>query len=267
MLYTIDMFYMAANISRLVDVNWFVGAYPTLRGTPVVRLLSDVLLGLPFNDTTVFHLEMAQHGQHILGDKLLGIQAGNEPDLYQRHEKRPAPYGPGDYIHELERLIQTVDPDPNIPVKNRFIAPSTVGEWTLESIWDAGFFNVMRNRLYALTVERCVEEYQKRSLLTDGFCGIGTRRTTVLPNSASVLSLILRQRSPISSTTRHSSSISSLPTSPRPSWPNRRVFHSSCSKPTRPLAEVSLVSLRAMVPRFGSSIMASGWLTATSRMP
>ncbi|KAF6748272.1 hypothetical protein DFP72DRAFT_580338 [Ephemerocybe angulata] len=61
-MYTKDLFYMAANISSLLDVKWF--------------------LGLPFNDTSTFHLEMAEYGQSILGDNLLALQAGNEPDLY-----------------------------------------------------------------------------------------------------------------------------------------------------------------------------------------
>jgi hypothetical protein len=39
-------------------------------------------LGLPFNDTSTFHLEMAEYGQAILGDNLIALQAGNEPDLY-----------------------------------------------------------------------------------------------------------------------------------------------------------------------------------------
>lgn len=44
---------------------------------------SDVIpLGIPFNDTTDFRLQIAEHGEAILGDKLLGFQAANEPDLY-----------------------------------------------------------------------------------------------------------------------------------------------------------------------------------------
>ncbi len=31
-----------------------------------------------------------EHGQNILGDKLLGMQAGNEPDLYAAHGHRPS---------------------------------------------------------------------------------------------------------------------------------------------------------------------------------
>lgn len=37
--------------------------------------------GVPFNDTTNWRLAVVQHGEAILGDNLLGFQAGNEPDL------------------------------------------------------------------------------------------------------------------------------------------------------------------------------------------
>ena len=33
---------------------------------------------------------MMEHGQSILGNNLLGIQAGNEPDLYAAHGHRPS---------------------------------------------------------------------------------------------------------------------------------------------------------------------------------
>jgi hypothetical protein len=39
-------------------------------------------LGIPFNDTANWRLTIAEKSQEILGDNLLGLQAGNEPDLY-----------------------------------------------------------------------------------------------------------------------------------------------------------------------------------------
>jgi hypothetical protein len=38
-------------------------------------------LGIPFNDSVDWRLVIAEKGQQILGDNLLGLQAGNEPDL------------------------------------------------------------------------------------------------------------------------------------------------------------------------------------------
>ena len=60
---------MLRNISSLVNVRWY--------------------LGVPFNDTSHFRLAIAEQGQQILGDYLIGLQVGNEPDLYPDHGHRP----------------------------------------------------------------------------------------------------------------------------------------------------------------------------------
>ena len=39
-------------------------------------------LGIPMNDTTHLRLQIAELGDAILGDNVLGYQVGNEPDLY-----------------------------------------------------------------------------------------------------------------------------------------------------------------------------------------
>ena len=62
MLYTRDMFYIANNISSLVNVKWF--------------------LGIPFNDSVNWRIGIAEEGQQILGTNLAGLQAANEPDFY-----------------------------------------------------------------------------------------------------------------------------------------------------------------------------------------
>ena len=64
MLYTPEILYLLANVSSLVNVKWY--------------------LGVPLNDSTDIRLEIAQYGQQILGDNLIGLQVGNEPDLYAR---------------------------------------------------------------------------------------------------------------------------------------------------------------------------------------
>lgn len=69
-MFTEDVIYMMANISSLVNVYWF--------------------MGIPFNDTSNFRLAIAEKGQAILGDYLSGLQVGNEPDLYAKHERRPS---------------------------------------------------------------------------------------------------------------------------------------------------------------------------------
>lgn len=46
----------------------------------------DILLypGIPFNDSVNWRLTIAEQAQNILGDNLLGLQAGNEPDFYEQ---------------------------------------------------------------------------------------------------------------------------------------------------------------------------------------
>jgi hypothetical protein len=64
LLYTPEVFYLLSNISALLDVRWY--------------------LGIPFNDTANLRLAIAEFGETILGDNLLGLQVGNEPDLYAK---------------------------------------------------------------------------------------------------------------------------------------------------------------------------------------
>ena len=51
-----------SNISSLVNTQWY--------------------LGVPFNDTTNLRLGIAEYGEAVLGQYLIGLQVGNEPDLY-----------------------------------------------------------------------------------------------------------------------------------------------------------------------------------------
>ena len=54
---------------------------------PSLKLINT---GIPFFNTTPFALEIVEQGQEILGNYLLGFQAGNEPDLYAAHGHRPS---------------------------------------------------------------------------------------------------------------------------------------------------------------------------------
>lgn len=49
--------------------------------TALSSLIMILFVGIPFNDTN-WRLEIAEYGQQILGNNLLGLQAGNEPDFY-----------------------------------------------------------------------------------------------------------------------------------------------------------------------------------------
>lgn len=62
LIFTAEIIYMLGNISALANVKWY--------------------LGVPFNDTSNLRLQIAEVGEAVLGDNLIGLQVGNEPDLY-----------------------------------------------------------------------------------------------------------------------------------------------------------------------------------------
>ncbi|KAF9806697.1 hypothetical protein IEO21_08591 [Rhodonia placenta] len=134
LLYTPDILYLLSNISALVNTKWY--------------------LGIPLNDTSNLRLAIAEYGERILGDNLLGLQVGNEPDLYARHGHRASTYGPYDYFGEFGQVVAAMQADPNISVSNNLIAPNVAtGDWTPEDVWNTGFIEAYTNSIYTLTVE------------------------------------------------------------------------------------------------------------------
>ncbi|KAJ7640830.1 glycoside hydrolase family 79 protein [Mycena polygramma] len=132
-IYTMDLFYLLSNISSLVNVHWYIG--------------------VPFNDTSDFRLQIVEFGEAILGDHLLGVQVGNEPDLYSAHQHRNSSYSPQNYANEFGEMIAALNADANVPVKNNLIGPSVSGTWTPEMVWDTGFITQYTANLAALSVE------------------------------------------------------------------------------------------------------------------
>ncbi|KAG2361075.1 glycoside hydrolase family 79 protein [Suillus spraguei] len=135
LLYTAEVFYTMANISALVNTKWF--------------------LGIPFNDTNNLRLGIAKVGEAALNDPgyLLGFQVGNKPDLYAAHGVRPSTYSPSDYFSEFGVVVDAINNDGNIPVKNNLVAPSITGRWTPESVWNTSLVQTYSSSLGALAVE------------------------------------------------------------------------------------------------------------------
>ncbi|KAH9003624.1 hypothetical protein EDB86DRAFT_2888634 [Lactarius hatsudake] len=133
--FTTDLLYLMANISSLTNTHWF--------------------LGVPFFNTTPFSLGIVENGQQILGDYLIGFQAGNEPDLYASHGHRPSTYSQFDYFGEVGTLIQQIANDTLIPKKdNILIVPSVQVLWTPESVWNTGIVSSYSSSIISLAVER-----------------------------------------------------------------------------------------------------------------
>lgn len=131
--YTAEVFYLLGNVSALVNVYWY--------------------LGIPLNDSANLRMGIAEVGEAILGDKLIGFQVGNEPDLYSAHGHRSSTYGPYDYFGDFALVVDAVTKDANIPTKNNLIAPNLAGTWAPELIWNTGFIQSFTSSLGALAVE------------------------------------------------------------------------------------------------------------------
>ena len=67
---------------------------------------------------------------------------------------RRTTYSPELYSGELEDLIATMDADSLITNKAQLLAPSVSGQRTPESVWDTGFIDKFKDRMYAFTVEQ-----------------------------------------------------------------------------------------------------------------
>ncbi|KAJ7826325.1 glycoside hydrolase family 79 protein [Mycena leptocephala] len=133
LLYTEDALRMLANISTLVNVEWY--------------------LGIPFNDTTDPRLGIAEAGEAILGDKLVGFQVGNEPDQYANHLHRPTTYSPTDYSNEFGVVDTALRADSKVSVVNgKLLGPSLSGVWQPQDVWDTNFIPDHKQSLAALSM-------------------------------------------------------------------------------------------------------------------
>lgn len=134
-LYTNDLLYTLNNVSNLVPVKWY--------------------LGIPLNDTSNLRLQIVTEGERILGTNLLGLQVGNEPDLYARHGHRPSSYGPQDYFDEFQTVVDALSAIQSLPDKNNLIGPSVASQgWQLDDVWSTGFTTAFGQHLKILSVER-----------------------------------------------------------------------------------------------------------------
>ncbi|KAJ7745669.1 glycoside hydrolase family 79 protein [Mycena metata] len=133
LLYTDDVLYMLANISALVNVEWY--------------------LGIPLNDTANLRLGIAEAGEAILGDKLIGFQVGNEPDQYTLHLHRPASYGPANYSSDFGIVDAALRADSKVAtVDGKLLGPSLSGQWQPQEMWDVNFIPDHKQSLAALSM-------------------------------------------------------------------------------------------------------------------
>ncbi|KAF7972459.1 hypothetical protein HWV62_17946 [Athelia sp. TMB] len=142
---TPDLLYMMNNISSLLGngVKWY--------------------LGVPMNDTSNPRLQIAEDGERILGSNLLGLQVGNEPDLYGSHQLggRPTTYDTQNYVTEFGQMMTAINNDMNIPVTNNIVGPSVTASgknWTTDAIFALGYLTSYGKNLGFISVEKYPNE-------------------------------------------------------------------------------------------------------------
>ena len=102
-------------------------------------------------------LDIAEQGERIPSDYLIGLQVGNEPDLYASHGHRPVNYSPFDYFGEFGVMAAAIANNSNIRNQNLLIGPNiATGAWTPEMVWNTGFVQSYSPQLAYLAVEQCV---------------------------------------------------------------------------------------------------------------
>jgi len=71
----------------MLNVKWFFGKlfFMLFIFLFTTWILKRLVKGIPFNDSVTWRLDIAESAQNILGDNLLGLQAGNEPDFYEKY--------------------------------------------------------------------------------------------------------------------------------------------------------------------------------------
>ncbi|KAF7360487.1 hypothetical protein MVEN_00779400 [Mycena venus] len=135
------------------EFAYYVPTLPENRAISKEKADTNNPVCVPFNDTSDFRFQIVEFGEAILGDNLLGVQVGNEPDLYSAHQHRNSSYSPQNYANEFGELVAALAADVNAPVKNNLIGPSVSGTWTPEMVWDTGFISQYTDSLTALSVE------------------------------------------------------------------------------------------------------------------
>ncbi|KAF7342286.1 Glyco-hydro-79C domain-containing protein [Mycena venus] len=135
---------MMRNVSSFVNVHWF--------------------MGIPWFVTQPFNNQIITAVQEILGDYLLGLQAGNKSDMYHIHGHRPdtcSPYSSGQSKPAYLGSVAANNADPSGRAMKSLVGPNIADFlWTMEQVWDSGFIDKFHNDLTFLAVEKIVTDPQ-----------------------------------------------------------------------------------------------------------
>ncbi|KAF8320735.1 hypothetical protein DL93DRAFT_2073392 [Clavulina sp. PMI_390] len=136
----IDMLYALNNISALLGTQWYLG----------------LPFSYPVNVTGIS--ELTGIFEQVLGDNLIALQLGNEPDLYgQQFRARPFDYWIPQYIGEWDEVIPAIQNNTQVTRQSILLAPSICcdisGNWSVTDLLDAGFMDDFGSNLAALSIQ------------------------------------------------------------------------------------------------------------------
>ncbi|KAG6856829.1 hypothetical protein H0H87_000306 [Tephrocybe sp. NHM501043] len=70
------------------------------------------------------------------------------------HKYRDAPYGVKEYSNEFASLVQAIQDNPKVPIKNMLIGPSlTSGPWLPDQLWPTGYLDRFKDVLKIIAME------------------------------------------------------------------------------------------------------------------
>ncbi|WVQ76983.1 hypothetical protein IAR50_006662 [Cryptococcus sp. DSM 104548] len=139
--YSPELFYIMSNISSLVGVEWYFGL--AFNETDVDAQITNIPLA-------------ATWAQDILGDSLLGLSVGNEPDLYVDHSHREAGYTVADYVSEYDETLKSIIANGSLLDPSMFVGPSLccqVAGFEFSDLETAGWLDNNADRLSAVSVQ------------------------------------------------------------------------------------------------------------------
>ncbi|CAE6465695.1 unnamed protein product [Rhizoctonia solani] len=130
-----DLLTMMKNIGDLVNANFYFG----------LNFFN------PDNETNA--VLVAQTAEKILGDRLLGFQLGNEPDLYGSHGRRNSSYSMENYMNDYQTMINDLN-GASLSNNQILIGPSTCCNWNETDIFNLGYLTNYAANLKMVAVQK-----------------------------------------------------------------------------------------------------------------
>ncbi|KAG8773967.1 hypothetical protein FRC12_002210 [Ceratobasidium sp. 428] len=133
--FTEDLLMMMKNIGDLVNANFYFG----------------LNFKNPDNETNA--VLVAKTTEDILGDRLLGFQLGNEPDLYAAHNRRNSSYTMDNYMNEYQIMIDDLAAG-GLKQTEVLIGPSTCCNWAEPDLFNLGYLTKYAANLKMVAVQK-----------------------------------------------------------------------------------------------------------------